>query len=107
MALPIMKIFTAIKDDYQNLRLERGWIDLKLKEDPDISLIITPYGITIRVEFARLSIPYEDDEDLRKIQDCITNAIVFIRDFIEEIEEYHEENNSRLLTEGNTIWVKE
>lgn len=34
MSLPIMKIYTAIKDDYQNLRLEQGntiWVKGEIK----------------------------------------------------------------------------
>ena len=108
MSLPIMKIFTAIKDDYPNLRLERGWIDMPLIKDPEIRLVITPYYVSIKFGILnKLDIPYEDDEDLKEIQDCITNVILFVRDFIEEINEFNEEQNKNLLTEGNTIWVKE
>lgn len=107
MALPIMKIYTAIKDDYHNLRLERGWINLPLMKKPEIRLVITPYYVSIKFGILnKLDIPYEDNEDLTEIQDCISNTIVFIRDFIEEINEFNRENNSRLLEEGNTVWVK-
>ena len=107
MSLPIMKIYTAIKDDYQNLRLERGWINLPLMKEPEIRLVITPYMVEIKFGIlTKLEIPYEDNEDLKEIQDCISNTIVFIRDFIEEINEHNQKINSRLLEEGNTIWVK-
>ena len=102
-----MKIYTAIKDDYHNLRLERGWINLPLMKKPEIRLVITPYYVSIKFGILnKLDIPYEDNEDLTEIQDCISNTIVFIRDFIEEINEFNRENNSRLLEEGNTVWVK-
>ena len=108
MSLPIMKIFTAIKDDYQNLRLERGWINLPLMKEPEIKLVITPHYVSVKFGIlTKLEIPYEDNEDLKEIQDCISNTIVFIRDFIEEINEYNRETNSRLLGEGNTVWVKD
>lgn len=107
MSLPIMKIYTAIKNDYPNLRLERGWISMPLIKDPEIHLIITPYYVSIKFGILnKLDIPYEDNEDLTEIQDCISNTIVFIRDFIEEINEFNRENNLRLLEEGNTVWVK-
>lgn len=107
MSLPIMKIYTAIKDDYNNLRLERGWINMPLLKDPEIRLVITPYHVSIKFGILnKLDIPYEDNEDLKEIQDCITNVILFVRDFIEEITEFNRENNSRLLEEGNTVWVK-
>ena len=108
MALPIMKIFTAIKNDYNNLRLERGWINMPLLKDPEIRLVITPYNVSIKFGILnKLDIPYEDNEDLTEIQDCITNVILFVRDFIEEINEFNAKQNKNLLTEGNTIWVKE
>lgn len=108
MSLPIMKIYTAIKNDYQNLRLERGWIDLQLMKELEISLVITPYVVKIKFGILTgLEIPYEDNDDLKEIQNCISNTIVFIRDFIEKINEYNRETNSRLLEEGNTVWVKD
>ena len=108
MALPIMKIYTAIKNDYNNLRLERGWINMPLLKDPEIRLVITPYNVSIKFGILnKLDIPYEDNEDLTEIQDCITNVILFVRDFIEEINEFNAKQNKNLLTEGNTIWVKE
>ena len=108
MALPIMKIYTAIKNDYNNLRLERGWINMPLLKDPEIRLVITPYHVSIKFGILnKLDIPYEDNEDLTEIQDCITNVILFVRDFIEEINEFNAKQNKNLLTEGNTIWVKE
>ena len=73
MALPIMKIYTAIKNDYNNLRLERGWINMPLLKDPEIRLVITPYHISIKFGILnKLDIPYEDNENLTEIQDCIT-----------------------------------
>lgn len=108
MSLPIMKIYTAIKDDYQNLRLERGWINLPLMKEPEIKLVITPYYVSIKFGIlSKLDIHYEDNDDLEDIQNCISDTIVFIRDFIEEINEYNREHNSRLLEEGNTIWVRD
>ena len=107
MALPIMKIYTAIKNDYRNLRLERGWINLPLMKNPEIRLVITPYCVSIKFGIlTKLDIHYEDNENLTEIQNCISDTIVFIRDFIEEITEFNRENNSRLLEEGNTVWVK-
>ena len=104
MALPIMKIYTAIKNDYNNLRLERGWINMPLLKDPEIRLVITPYHISIKFGILnKLDIPYEDNENLTEIQDCITNVILFVRDFIEEINEFNAKQNKNLLTEGNTI----
>lgn len=74
---------------------------------PEIRLVITPYCVSIKFGIlTKLDIHYEDNENLTEIQNCISDTIVFIRDFIEEITEFNRENNSRLLEEGNTVWVK-
>lgn len=94
MALPIVKIFNAIKNDYKDVKLEQGYIDLILNKSLGISLTLFDEYMSLYINGNSIDIQYTDEDDLKEIQDDISNTIVFFAKFIQLILNYAK--NSKL-----------
>lgn len=66
MAVPLIKIYNAIKNDYKNVELSQDWMAIYSSD-------------------GNLHLSYSDEDDLVEIQNDIYEAVIFIKKLFEKI----------------------
>ena len=85
MAVPLIKIYNAIKNDYENVELSQDYIVIPLEPRFHLDLTIYNDWMAIYSSDGNLHLSYSDEDDLVEIQNDIYEAVIFIKKLFEKI----------------------
>ena len=77
MAVPLIKIYNAIKNDYKNVELSQRYIVIPIEPRFHLDLTIYDDWMAIYSSDGSIHLSYSDEDDLVEIQNDIYKVIVF------------------------------